>query len=106
MPDRPWNVEPYVTQERMRTIHYGIGAIGAEVVRLCLTRPETETSGPTAAHPPRGGLALGEAAGAGRSLGITVAYEAEPILKDIYPDVVIPSTGSSLTNVYPQLLSN
>jgi len=33
MPDKPWNVEPYVTQERIRTIHYGIGAIGAEVVR-------------------------------------------------------------------------
>ena len=36
MPDKPWNVEPYVTQERVRTIHYGIGAIGAEVVPLIL----------------------------------------------------------------------
>ena len=27
MRDKPWNVEPYVTQERTRIIHYGIGAI-------------------------------------------------------------------------------
>ena len=105
MPDKPWNVEPYVTQERIRTIHYGIGAIGAEVVRLCLNRPEIEIVGAIDAHPSKAGLDLGEAAGAGRSLGITVAYEAEPVLKDVYADVVIHSTGSSLTTVYPQLMS-
>ena len=105
MPDKPWNVEPYVTQERIRTIHYGIGAIGAEVVRLCLNRPEIEIVGAIDAHPSKAGLDLGEAAGAGRTLGITVAYEAEPVLKDVYADVVIHSTGSSLTTVYPQLMS-
>jgi 4-hydroxy-tetrahydrodipicolinate reductase len=102
---RPWNVEPYVTQERTRTIHYGIGAIGAEVVRLCLNRPEIEIVGAIDAHPAKAGRDLGEAAGAGRSLGITVAYEAEPLLKDVYADVVIHSTGSPLTTVYPQLMS-
>ena len=105
MPDKPWNVEPYVTQERIRTIHYGVGAIGAEVVRLCLTRPEIEIVGAIDAHPSKAGLDLGEAAGAGRSLGITVAYEAEPVLKDVYADVVIHSTGSSLMMVYPQFMS-
>src|SRR3970040_1171293 len=105
MPAKPWNVEPYVTQERIRTIHYGIGAIGAEVVRLCLKRPEIEIVGAIDAHPSKAGLALGEAAGAGRTLGITVAYEAEPVLKDVYADVVIHSTGSLLTTVYPQLMS-
>lgn len=105
MPDKPWNVEPYVTQERIRTIHYGIGAIGAEVVRLCLNRPEIEIVGAIDAHPSKAGLDLGEAANAGRTLGITVVYEAEPLLKDVYADVVIHSTSSALTTVYPQLMS-
>ena len=105
MPDRPWNVEPYVTQERIRTIHYGIGAIGADVVRLCLNRPEIEIVGAIDAHPSKAGLDLGEATNAGRTLGVTVAYEAEPLLKDVYADVVIHSTGSSLTTIYPQLMS-
>ncbi len=105
MPDKPWNVEPYVTQERIRTIHYGIGAIGAEVVRLCLSRPEIEIVGAIDSHPAKAGLDLGEAANAGRTLGITVAYEAEPLLRDVYADVVVHSIGSSLTTVYPQLIS-
>jgi hypothetical protein len=105
MRDRPWNVEAYVTQERIRTIHYGIGAIGAEVVRLCLNRPEIEIVGAIDTHPSKAGLDLGEAAGASRTLGISVAYDAEPLLKDVYADVVVHTTGSSLTAVYPQLLS-
>ena len=105
MPDKPWNVEPYVTQERIRIIHYGIGAIGAEVVRLCLNRPEIEIVGAIDSHPSKAGLDLGEAANAGRTLGITVAYEAEPLLKDVYADVVVHSTSSALTSVYPQLMS-
>ncbi len=105
MPDKPWNVEPYVTQERIRIIHYGIGAIGAEVVRFCLNRPEIEIVGAIDVHPSKAGLDLGEAANAGRTLGITVAYEAEPLLKDVYADVVVHSTSSALTTVYPQLMS-
>ena len=105
MPDKPWNVEPYVKQERTRIIHYGIGAIGAEVVRLCLNRPEIEIVGAIDAHPSKAGLDLGEAANAGRTLGISVAYEPETLLKDVYADVVIHTTGSALTTVYPQLMS-
>lgn len=105
MPARPWNVEPYVTQERIRTIHYGIGAIGADVVRLCLAKPDIEIVGAIDSHPAKAGLDLGEASGVGRKLGITVAYEAEPLLRDVYADVVVHSTGSSLTSVYPQLSS-
>src|SRR3990170_807818 len=105
MRDKPWNVEHYVTQERTRTIHYGIGAIGAEVARLCLNRPEIEIVGAIDSHPSKAGLDLGEAINAGRTLGITVAYDAEPLLKDVYADVVVHTTGSSLTAVYPQLMS-
>src|SRR3970282_1895119 len=102
---KPWNVEPYVTQERMRTIHYGIGAIGAEVVRLVLNRPEIEIVGAIDTHPSKAGKDLGEAGGVGRRLGIAVSYDAELMLKDVYADVVVHSTGSSLTEVYPQLMS-
>src|SRR3990172_10863544 len=95
MSARPWNVEPYIQQERIRTIHYGIGAIGAEVVRLVLDRPEIEIVGAIDAHASKVGKDLGEAAGVGRPLGVTVSYEAESILKDVYADVVVHCTGSS-----------
>ena len=105
MAAKPWNVEPYVTQERIRTIHYGVGAIGADIVRLCLNRSDIEIVAAIDTHPAKAGLDLGEAVGAGRTLGIPVSYEAEPILRDVYADVVVHSTGSALTTVYPQLMS-
>ena len=101
----PWNVEPYVHQEKIRTIHYGIGAIGSEVVRACMANPEIEIVAAIDAHPSKSGRDLGEAAGIGHTLGIPVQYEVEPVLKDIYADVVIHCTGSSLTEVYPQLMA-
>lgn len=105
MTTRPWNVEAYVQHEKIRTIHYGIGAIGAEVVRLALNRPEIEIVGAIDTNTAKAGRDLGEATGVGRPLGVTVSYEAEPVLKDVYADVVVHCTGSSLTQVYPQLMS-
>jgi len=102
---RPRDVDAYVQQDRIRTIHFGIGAIGAEVVRSVLNSPEIEIVGAVDANPAKAGHDLGEAAGLGRRLGIPVSYHAEPLLRDVYADVVIHTTGSSLTEVYPQLLS-
>jgi hypothetical protein len=99
------DVEAYVQQDKIRTIHFGVGAIGAEVVRAILDNPEIEVVGAVDASPAKAGQDLGEAAGLGRRLGIPVSYHAESLLKDVYADVVIHTTGSSLTEVYPQLLA-
>jgi 4-hydroxy-tetrahydrodipicolinate reductase len=101
----PWNVERYLNQEKIRTIHYGIGAIGSEVVQAVLNNPEIEIVAAIDAHPSKSGRDLGEAAGIGHTLGIPVQYEVEPILADIYADVIIHCTGSSLTEVYPQIMA-
>ncbi len=101
----PRNVEAYVHQEKIRTIHYGIGAIGAEVIRTVHNSPDIEIVGAIDAHPSKAGKDLGEAAGLGRVLGIPVHFEADALLKDVYADVVIHTTGSSLTEIYPQLMS-
>lgn len=98
-------LEAYVQQDKIRTIHYGIGAIGAEVVRAVLNSPEIEIVGAIDANASKAGKDLGDAAGVGHTVGITVAYEPEPLLRDIYADVVVHCTGSSLTEVYPQLMS-
>jgi len=102
---KPRNVEAYVQQERIRTIHFGIGAIGAEVVKGALNNPEIEIVGAIDSHPAKAGRDLGEAAGVGRALGIAVQYEPDALLKDVYADVVVHTTGSSLMEVYPQLMS-
>ncbi len=102
---KPRNVESYVQQERIRTVHYGIGAIGAEIVRTVLNNTEFEIVGAIDAHPAKAGRDLGEAAAVGRTIGVPVAYEAESVLADIYADVVVHTTGSSMMEVYPQLMA-
>jgi 4-hydroxy-tetrahydrodipicolinate reductase len=99
----PWNVEPYLQQEKVRTIHFGIGAIGAQIVRACLNNPQIEIVGAIDSHPSKSGRDLGEAAGVGHTLGIPVHYDVDAVLKDIYADIVVHCTSSSLTEVYPQL---
>ena len=99
------DLEAYVQQDKIRTIHYGIGAIGAEVVRSVLNSPEIEIVGAVDASTAKAGKDLGDAAGIGHTLGIPVSYEPEPLLKDVYADVVVHCTGSSLTEVYPQIMS-
>ncbi len=100
----PWNVEGRLDQDKIRTIHYGIGAIGSQVVRAVLNNPNVEIVAAIDAHPKKFGRDLGEAADVGHSLGIPVQYEVEPVLKDTFADVIVHSTGSSLTEVYPQIL--
>ncbi len=100
----PWNVERHLDQDKIRTIHYGIGAIGSEVVRAVLNNPNIEIVAAIDANPSKSGRDLGEAANIGHTLGIPVQYEVEPVLKDTFADVIVHSTGSSLTEVYPQLL--
>lgn len=90
--------------EKIRTIHFGIGAVGSEVIRLLLERPDVEIVGAIDSHPAKAGKDLGDAAGIGRTVGITVSHDPEPVLKDVYADVVVHATGSHLTTVCPELL--
>src|SRR6266511_3686665 len=91
------DLEAYVQQDKIRTIHYGVGAIGAEVVRALLNSPEFEIVGAIDASAAKAGKDLGDAAGIGHAVGVPVSFEPEPLLKDVYADVVVHCTGSSLS---------
>jgi 4-hydroxy-tetrahydrodipicolinate reductase len=104
LPKPHQDVEAYLQQDKIRIIHFGVGAIGAEIVRSVLESPEFEIVGAIDASSTKAGRDLGEAAGLGRKLGVAVSYDAESLLRDVYADVVIHTTGSTLTEVYPQLL--
>lgn len=101
---RPHNVEAYVQGEKTRTIHYGLGAIGSGVVRALLNDPNIEVVGAIDPHPAKARKDLGEVAGVGHPLGIQVSFDADAVLNDVYADVVVHCTGSSVPEVYPQLM--
>jgi len=65
---------------RIRTIHYGIGAVGAKLLRLVVDRPDIEVVGVIDPQSERVGRDAGEATGINRSLGINVSYDPELLL--------------------------
>jgi hypothetical protein len=91
-------------QEKFRTIHYGIGAVGAEVLRVAMQRQDIQVVGAIDTHPAKAGRELGEVLGLGRHLGITISYDAEFLLRGTSADVVVQATTSHLITVYPQLV--
>lgn len=87
---------------RIRVIQYGVGPIGARIVRLMLDKPALQVVGAVDVDPAKVGKDLGEVAGVGRPLGVVVERDAQTLLQ-IGVDVVVHSTSSSLERVADQL---
>ncbi len=87
----------------LRSIHYGIGPIGAEIARLAAGREGFQIAGAIDIDPAKRGRDLGEVIGMGRDLGVTVGDDAREVFAAARADVVLHTTGSSLVAVRPQL---
>ncbi|MDP9373789.1 MAG: dihydrodipicolinate reductase, partial [Chloroflexota bacterium] len=87
----------------LRSIHYGIGPIGAEIARLAAGREGFQIAGAIDIDPAKRGRDLGEVIGLGRDLGVTVGDDAREVFAAARADVVLHTTGSSLVAVRPQL---
>jgi hypothetical protein len=87
----------------IRVLHYGLGPIGAAVVRQVAERRGFKIVGAVDIDPAKAGRDLGEVAGAGRALKIKVSSDARKTIKATKPDVVVLCTLSSLKKVMPQM---
>jgi 4-hydroxy-tetrahydrodipicolinate reductase len=88
---------------QIRVLHFGIGPIGAAVVKQMATRPGFKIVGAIDVDPAKVGRDIGDVAGLSRRLGVKVQDNAATALKAAKPDVVIHCTGSSIKGVMPQL---
>jgi hypothetical protein len=87
----------------IRVLHYGLGPIGAAVVKQVAERRGFRIVGAVDIDPMKAGRDLGEVAGLGRSLKVKVSSDAKKTIKSTKPDVVVLCTLSSLKNVTPQI---
>jgi 4-hydroxy-tetrahydrodipicolinate reductase len=87
----------------IRVLHYGLGPIGAAVVRQVAARRGFRIVGAVDIDPIKAGRDLGEVAGLGRSLKVKVSPDAKKTIKSSKPDVVVLCTLSSLKKVTPQI---
>jgi hypothetical protein len=87
----------------IRVLHYGLGPIGAAVVKQVANRRGFKIVGAVDIDPAKVGRDLGEVAGIGRALRVKVSDDAKGTIKSTKPDVVVLCTLSSLKKVLPQI---
>ena len=87
----------------IRVLHFGLGPIGAAIVRQVAERRGFRIVGGVDIDPAKAGRDLGAIAEVGRSLRIKVSADARKAIKASKPDVVVLCTSSSLKRVLPQI---
>jgi 4-hydroxy-tetrahydrodipicolinate reductase len=92
-------------KKKIRAVQYGVGPIGAAIVRLMREKQSIEIIGAIDADPAKAGRDLGDVVdGPGAPWGVPVTSDAEAMLGES-PDIVIHSTSSYLTSVMDQLMA-
>ena len=87
----------------IRVMHFGLGPIGAAVVRQVATRPGFTVVSGVDIDPAKVGRDLGEVVGLDRRLRVKVSSDPRAAIKATKPDVVVLCTSSSLKKVWPQI---
>ncbi|HEX2714124.1 MAG TPA: hypothetical protein VHM88_18170, partial [Candidatus Acidoferrales bacterium] len=92
-------------KKKIRAVQYGVGPIGAAIVRLMREKQAIEIIAAIDIDPAKTGRDLGELVGAGDApWGVTVSADADKVLAES-ADIVIHSTSSVLPEVADQLLA-
>lgn len=87
----------------IRSVIYGVGPIGQLIARVAFERG-FDIVGAIDIDPQKVGKDLGEVVGLNRTLGIRIESDADKVLRDARPDIVLHSTGSFFDRVYPQIM--
>ena len=87
----------------IKVMHFGLGPIGAAIVRQVAARPGFKIVGAIDIDPAKVGRDLGDIVGLSKRIGVKVSGDAAKALKSARPDVVILCTSSSIKKVLPQI---
>lgn len=89
--------------EPLRVVQMGIGSIGREVSRMILERNSLKLVAAIDTNPDLVGRSLGEVLGISEASRVKISNDAEAILEQADPDVVVHTTSSRLSEVIRQL---
>jgi len=87
----------------IRVVHFGLGPIGAAVVKQVASRAGFTVAGAIDIDPAKVGRDLGDVVGLSKKLKVKVSADAAKTLKSSKPDVVVLCTSSSVAKVLPQI---
>jgi 4-hydroxy-tetrahydrodipicolinate reductase len=99
------NTKDGTVKKKIRVVQFGVGPIGASIVRLMRQKDSIEITGAIDNDPAKAGRDLGEIVGASDApWGVAISPDANSLLAKPV-DVVIHSTSSYLPSVMDQLLA-
>src|SRR5713226_8307932 len=87
----------------IRVMHFGLGPIGAAVVKQVAARPGFRIVGGIDIDSAKVGRDLGDVVGLTKRIGVKISADAAKALKSAKPDVVVLCTSSSIKKVMPQI---
>jgi 4-hydroxy-tetrahydrodipicolinate reductase len=87
----------------IRVMHFGLGPIGAAIVKQVAARPGFKIVGAIDIDPAKVGRDVGDVVGLPKRLGAKVSADAAKALKSAKPDIVVLCTSSSIKKVMPQI---
>ncbi len=87
----------------IRVLHFGLGPIGAAIVKQVASRPGFKIVGAIDIDAAKVGRDLGDVVGLGKRLGLRVQDNAAKALKAARPDIVVLCTSSLIKKVMPQI---
>ncbi len=87
----------------VKTVLYGVGAVGSLIARFLLQKKGIEIVGAIDVAKEKVGRDLGDILGTVKPLGIKVSNDTHGILTKTKPHIVIHTTSSYLKDVFPQL---
>jgi 4-hydroxy-tetrahydrodipicolinate reductase len=87
----------------IRTLHVGLGPIGAAVAKQIAVRPGFKIVGGVDVDTAKIGRDLGDVVGLNKRIGVRVSGDLAKTMKSSKPDIVILCTSSSIKTVMPQI---
>ncbi len=89
--------------KKVKTVLYGVGAVGGLIVKHLLQKPGVEIVGAIDVAEKKVGRDLGPVLGLEKEVGVTVSKDAASVLSETTPNVVVHTTSSYLKDVFSQL---
>ena len=89
--------------KKVKAVQYGCGPIGCSVARFALQRSDIVIVGAIDIDPNLIGRDLGDVVGLDKKVGVNISADADAVLLQTKPDIVLLTTSSSLKVIYPQL---
>src|SRR5207249_9678843 len=87
----------------IRVMHFGLGPIGAAIVKQIAARPGFKIVGGIDIDSAKIGRDVGDVVGLSKRIGVKVSDDAGKTIKSAKPDVVVLCTSSSIKKVLPQI---